>query len=151
MQKRGASVVRVSVFSYRAPKYLNLSSTAVWGRRGGGRGRLFISAVIDKTGQRTVAARNSCSDVIAIPLPPFLATDVADMLDPTVQYGYGCGWIITLDDLHQTADVLSAMVKVDGSVLITRKQRRHLQNKNCLLYTSPSPRDGLLSRMPSSA
>ena len=25
------------------------------------------------------------------------------------------------------------------------------QNGNCLLYTSPSPRDGLLSRMPSSA
>ena len=27
----------------------------------------------------------------------------------------------------------------------------HLQHKDCLLYTSPSPRDGLLSRMPSSA
>ena len=26
-----------------------------------------------------------------------------------------------------------------------------LENKVCLLYTSPSPRDGLLSRMPSSA
>ena len=26
-----------------------------------------------------------------------------------------------------------------------------MQCKNCLLYTSPSPRDGLLSRMPSSA
>ena len=25
------------------------------------------------------------------------------------------------------------------------------QSRNCLLYTSPSPRDGLLSRMPSSA
>ena len=25
------------------------------------------------------------------------------------------------------------------------------QHENCLLYTSPSPRDGLLSRMPSSA
>ena len=25
------------------------------------------------------------------------------------------------------------------------------ENDNCLLYTSPSPRDGLLSRMPSSA
>ena len=25
------------------------------------------------------------------------------------------------------------------------------QYRNCLLYTSPSPRDGLLSRMPSSA
>ena len=27
----------------------------------------------------------------------------------------------------------------------------HLKNYRCLLYTSPSPRDGLLSRMPSSA
>ena len=26
-----------------------------------------------------------------------------------------------------------------------------VQNNHCLLYTSPSPRDGLLSRMPSSA
>ena len=26
-----------------------------------------------------------------------------------------------------------------------------LKNLDCLLYTSPSPRDGLLSRMPSSA
>ena len=26
-----------------------------------------------------------------------------------------------------------------------------IMNRNCLLYTSPSPRDGLLSRMPSSA
>ena len=28
---------------------------------------------------------------------------------------------------------------------------RYVQLKDCLLYTSPSPRDGLLSRMPSSA
>ena len=27
----------------------------------------------------------------------------------------------------------------------------HITHKPCLLYTSPSPRDGLLSRMPSSA
>ena len=27
----------------------------------------------------------------------------------------------------------------------------HAHSWNCLLYTSPSPRDGLLSRMPSSA
>ena len=27
----------------------------------------------------------------------------------------------------------------------------YVLNANCLLYTSPSPRDGLLSRMPSSA
>ena len=28
---------------------------------------------------------------------------------------------------------------------------KHEEFKRCLLYTSPSPRDGLLSRMPSSA
>ena len=31
------------------------------------------------------------------------------------------------------------------------KDEATAQGKNCLLYTSPSPRDGLLSRMPSSA
>ena len=30
-------------------------------------------------------------------------------------------------------------------------QVNHERLKSCLLYTSPSPRDGLLSRMPSSA
>ena len=29
--------------------------------------------------------------------------------------------------------------------------KKYALNKDCLLYTSPSPRDGLLSRMPSSA
>ena len=37
----------------------------------------------------------------------------------------------------------------------TSEWSTHIQSldefKNCLLYTSPSPRDGLLSRMPSSA
>ena len=37
--------------------------------------------------------------------------------------------------------------KTDGDA----KQRELLGGKGCLLYTSPSPRDGLLSRMPSSA
>ena len=33
----------------------------------------------------------------------------------------------------------------------TRIVPRHIQLAVCLLYTSPSPRDGLLARMPSSA
>ena len=32
-----------------------------------------------------------------------------------------------------------------------RKKKNILNAYSCLLYTSPSPRDGLLSRMPSSA
>ena len=31
------------------------------------------------------------------------------------------------------------------------EEQSELANEACLLYTSPSPRDGLLSRMPSSA
>ena len=37
-----------------------------------------------------------------------------------------------------------------GKVGKTRKSSKP-KAKSCLLYTSPSPRDGLLSRMPSSA
>ena len=35
--------------------------------------------------------------------------------------------------------------------LLKRGQKRIILIESCLLYTSPSPRDGLLSRMPSSA
>ena len=38
----------------------------------------------------------------------------------------------------------------EGNILIQGKTLTDL-NDDCLLYTSPSPRDGLLSRMPSSA
>ena len=34
---------------------------------------------------------------------------------------------------------------------IKQAEEDNVDNSNCLLYTSPSPRDGLLSRMPSSA
>ena len=37
----------------------------------------------------------------------------------------------------------------NGNQIISR--RKSNQARSCLLYTSPSPRDGLLSRMPSSA
>ena len=38
-----------------------------------------------------------------------------------------------------------------GKSTISEKLNEDLNIKGCLLYTSPSPRDGLLSRMPSSA
>ena len=40
-------------------------------------------------------------------------------------------------------------IKIDGSFIQDISTQPHKQT--CLLYTSPSPRDGLLSRMPSSA
>ena len=42
---------------------------------------------------------------------------------------------------------VSTTMQVDGYSLDAQKEKL----KSCLLYTSPSPRDGLLSRMPSSA
>ena len=40
---------------------------------------------------------------------------------------------------------------VNGTLRDIEKQDRITRLRSCLLYTSPSPRDGLLSRMPSSA
>ena len=45
----------------------------------------------------------------------------------------------------QKADDLNSRSQMQGNVALLT------QRINCLLYTSPSPRDGLLSRMPSSA
>ena len=36
-------------------------------------------------------------------------------------------------------------------MIMSKKLKENKLNNSCLLYTSPSPRDGLLSRMPSSA
>ena len=47
---------------------------------------------------------------------------------------------------------LSRMDKVDKPIRQTEVvQEDIIELPDCLLYTSPSPRDGLLSRMPSSA
>ena len=50
-------------------------------------------------------------------------------------------------DLQEGAD--GSIESVLGGLEEANKRKRLL--KDCLLYTSPSPRDGLLSRMPSSA
>ena len=46
---------------------------------------------------------------------------------------------------------LTVGVKLGKAVVRNRTRRRIKEAYRCLLYTSPSPRDGLLSRMPSSA
>ena len=43
------------------------------------------------------------------------------------------------------------IVPVGAAALLSSKLVKNATLKICLLYTSPSPRDGLLSRMPSSA
>ena len=50
-------------------------------------------------------------------------------------------------DVLVTTDMLLEGVHFD----LTYVPLKHLGYKSCLLYTSPSPRDGATSRMPSSA
>ena len=50
-----------------------------------------------------------------------------------------------------TAAALAEVAGANGITVHLREDRRHIQDRDCLLYTSPSPRDRTRSRMPSSA
>ena len=65
-------------------------------------------------------------------------------------------WLLVVDESHVTCPQLHAMYNGDQSrkkVLIDHGFRlpSAADNRPCLLYTSPSPRDLSTSRMPSSA
>ena len=61
-----------------------------------------------------------------------------------------------LDETDSGLDIDALKIVAEGVNSLRNKERAfilvtHYQRLLCLLYTSPSPRDGLLSRMPSSA
>ena len=53
--------------------------------------------------------------------------------------------------IFDVANVISDEARAKHHEYLRRGQHGMYQGLTCLLYTSPSPRDGLLSRMPSSA
>ena len=59
--------------------------------------------------------------------------------------------LANLPSVNIKARGLSIGRAVDVAQIIARKTENAGYSIGCLLYTSPSPRDGLLSRMPSSA
>ena len=98
----------------------------------------------------------------SISIPPLGVRKVKLQL-PTQLHGYKANIQVTsLDDnshlpdgvevedsynvLRPGSDVILAAIRNDSGDYVTIGK-----GKACLLYTSPSPRDGLLSRMPSSA
>ena len=53
---------------------------------------------------------------------------------------------------NSDSDIFNEMLEKALTIMETPEGKEYLYyNFSCLLYTSPSPRDGLLSRMPSSA
>src|SRR5680860_256916 len=61
----------------------------------------------------------------------------------------GVGMNVMHDSNHESFSNKKWVNKIMGSSMYILAG--NVYNWNCLLYTSPSPRDGLLSRMPSSA
>ena len=67
------------------------------------------------------------------------STESIDVIDPATENKIG--------EIPETSQS-----EIDEVVSIANKAQKAWNQKSpCLLYTSPSPRDGLLSRMPSSA
>ena len=65
-------------------------------------------------------------------------------------------WLANVDEdgiawLHLQTDGKSVNVLTHAVMAELESLVDQLEASDCLLYTSPSPRDGLLSRMPSSA
>ena len=58
---------------------------------------------------------------------------------------------ITQHATEMLGDIVFAEVPEAGKVVEKEGQAAVVESTNCLLYTSPSPRDATLSRMPSSA
>ena len=69
-------------------------------------------------------------------------TKILDILAEYIKGGINLDQVLLIGFAKATVQELQNRVIKKG--LLTEKQA-------CLLYTSPSPRDGLLSRMPSSA
>ena len=68
-------------------------------------------------------------------------------LSPTMEKGNLAKWLKKEGDKVKSGDVI-AEIETDKA---TMEVEAVDEGTICLLYTSPSPRDGLLSRMPSSA
>ena len=76
----------------------------------------------------------------------FLQVPAVDDYDPTVSYPKEAYL-----DSSQKASIKRLNIIVNGHSRIFNALSDFMHVEACLLYTSPSPRDGLLSRMPSSA
>ena len=79
--------------------------------------------------------------VVVLRVIGFCACSLGDREDP----------VLFMSAVAQLAGALSGRAVDDATFAGLRELYTFKNHKTCLLYTSPSPRDGLLSRMPSSA
>ena len=80
--------------------------------------------------------------------------DVVVVLRSDVRQPRVVGLVVEVFGRRQIFAPMTRVTNIDSGQVITTgllNMRRFEKRTACLLYTSPSPRDGLLSRMPSSA
>ena len=76
-----------------------------------------------------------------VPMIEMSHTDFLRVIDVHVGGAFNCSKAVLPD----------MIAKREGKIINICSMMSELGRETCLLYTSPSPRDGLLSRMPSSA
>ena len=103
---------------------------------------LSIHEIAPATHEELFQAVDGLNEVIAVRLPAITSTnDYKCSLQ-------GCGELIA--EIARRLGSQATLV-VLGEIVDLVRVLENLEPSTCLLYTSPSPRDGLLSRMPSSA
>ena len=108
------------------------------------RARVVAAARIEDNARRTGQTRR---DFLASLCG--VATTLATFNQAFAHRGNLGGYFQLAVDSH--LDSAAAEATLSGDEFIFDVQTHMVDPKGCLLYTSPSPRDGLLSRMPSSA
>ena len=92
-------------------------------------------------------------------LKSYFSTQSRNNINEKLEYGYPGNTILHQAIFDEVDDIVNYIITLDVDLTLVNKDGNsviHIAclkgNYNaCLLYTSPSPRDGLLSRMPSSA
>ena len=90
-------------------------------------------------------------DVVVVESDPDRAAAIGSDLDVQVVNGSGSNPSVLVEAGIRKAQVLAAVTQNDEVNLIASLIAKQHEVETCLLYTSPSPRDATLSRMPSSA
>ena len=112
---------------------------------------LLLPAIAEGV-ERMKTDPKSCDGVQLIWITPIraLAKEIHQSAERAV-HALGAEWEVGVRTGDSTQKVKQVQKKKLPQILITTPESIHVMLSNCLLYTSPSPRDLSTSRMPSSA
>ena len=109
--------------------------------------RWFIVSVVSAVGVPLVAVTTIVGSLIFLPLPATLPNPKPLFISrPSVVLDANGNQIATFSEFDQSVPVQQSDIPV-----VLKQALIASEDRNCLLYTSPSPRDRQKSRMPSSA